>query len=157
MKYKILFLIVLLLIVGCVVQVEQIGFVDIVFKMFGLDYKIVVEVFDDLDVKNVICYVSWVKIGGIKGGLGLVEDIFDVVIFCQQVGLVELSEKIKNGKVQGDVVFQKWMLLVFKKLQVVCFYDVKCNILVYFVYFDKVVEGLLKNVISVVLIMLWWE
>lgn len=123
--------------------------------MFGFDYKIVVEVFDDFDVKNVMCYVSWVKMGGIKGGLGLVEDMFDVVIFCQQVGFIELSDKIKNGKVQGEVVFKKCILLIFKLLQVVCFYDEKCNMLVYLVYFDKVVDGLLKNVISVVLVMLW--
>lgn len=155
MKYK-KFVMGLFLLVGSqLVQVEQIGFVDMVFKWLGLDYKIVVEVFDDLDVQNVICYISWVKIGGIKGGLGLVEDIFDVVIFCQQVGLIELMDKIKNGKSQGDVVFQKCILLVFKKLQVVCFYDVKCNVLVYLIYLDKVVDGLLKNVISVVLIMLW--
>lgn len=82
MKYKYLILFLSLIMLGLLVYVEEIGLVDIVFKMIGLDYKIVVEVFDDFDVKNVICYVSWVKIGGIKGGLGLVEDIFDAVIFC---------------------------------------------------------------------------
>jgi CreA protein len=43
--------------------------------MFGPDHKIVVEAFDDPDVKNVTCYVSRAKTGGIKGGLGLAEDI----------------------------------------------------------------------------------
>lgn len=82
MKYKYLILFLSLIMLGLLVYVEEIGSVDIVFKMIGSDYKIVVEVFDDFDVKNVICYVSRAKIGGIKGGLGLAEDIFDAVIFC---------------------------------------------------------------------------
>lgn len=58
---------------------------------------------------------------GIKGGLGLAEDTSDAAISCQQVGPIELTDKIKNGKTQGDVVFQKRTSLVFKKLQVVRF------------------------------------
>jgi catabolite regulation protein CreA len=96
-----------MLMVGRVAQAEQIGSVDTVFKMFGPDHKIVVEAFDDPDVKNVTCYISRAKTGGIKGGLGLAEDTSDAAISCQQVGPVELSDKIKNGKAQGDVVFQK--------------------------------------------------
>ncbi|STR41871.1 CreA protein [Klebsiella michiganensis] len=54
------------------------------------------------------------KTGGIKGGLGLAEDTSDAAISCQQVGPIELTDKIKNGKTQGDVVFQKRTSLVFK-------------------------------------------
>ena len=137
------------------VQAEQIGSVDTVFKIFGPDHKIVVEAFDDPDVKNVTCYISRAKTGGIKGGLGLAEDTSDAAISCQQVGPVELSDKIKNGKAQGDVVFQKRTSLVFKKLQVVRFYDAKRNALTYLAYSDKVVEGSPKNAISAVPIMPW--
>ena len=49
-----------------------------------------------------------------KGGLGLAEDTSDAAISCQQVGPIELTDKIKNGKSQGDVVFQKRTSLVFK-------------------------------------------
>ncbi|HGH4621201.1 protein CreA [Enterobacter cloacae] len=157
MKYKTLLLTALLLMVGRAAQAEQIGAVDTVFKMFGPDHKIVVEAFDDPDVKNVTCYVSRAKTGGIKGGLGLAEDTSDAAISCQQVGPVELSEKIKNGKAQGDVVFQKRTSLVFKKLQVVRFYDAKRNTLAYLAYSDKVVEGSPKNAISAVPIMPWRE
>ncbi|WP_333603238.1 CreA family protein, partial [Pantoea eucrina] len=76
---------------------EEIGSVDTVFKIFGPDHKIVVEAFDDPDVKNVTCYISRAKTGGIKGGLGLAEDTSDAAISCQQVGPVELSEKIAQG------------------------------------------------------------
>ena len=136
-------------------QAEQIGSVDTVFKIFGPDHKIVVEAFDDPDVKIVTCYISRAKTGGIKGGLGLAEDTSDAAISCQQVGPVELSDKIKNGKAQGDVVFQKRTSLVFKKLQVVRFYDAKRNALTYLAYSDKVVEGSPKNAISAVPIMPW--
>ncbi|MFV8766429.1 CreA family protein, partial [Yersinia enterocolitica] len=93
---------------------EEIGSVDTVFKLLGPDHKIVVEAFDDPDVKNVTCYISRAKTGGIKGGLGLAEDTSDAAISCQQVGPIELSDKIKNRKSDGAVVFQKRTSLVFK-------------------------------------------
>ncbi|WP_343554134.1 protein CreA [Pantoea sp.] len=137
------------------VQAEEIGSVDTVFKMFGPDHKIVVEAFDDPDVKNVTCYISRAKTGGIKGGLGLAEDTSDAAISCQQVGPVELSDKIAQGKAQGEVVFRKRTSLVFKKLQVVRFFDQKRHALVYLSYSDKVVDGSPKNALSAVPIMPW--
>jgi CreA protein len=121
MKYKTLLFTALMLMVGRVAQAEQIGSVDTVFKMFGPDHKIVVEAFDDPDVQNVTCYISRAKTGGIKGGLGLAEDTSDAAISCQQVGPVELSDKIKNGKAQGEVVFQKRTSLVFKNCRLCVF------------------------------------
>ena len=138
-------------------QAEQVGSVDTVFKLLGPDHKIVVEAFDDPDVKNVTCYISRAKTGGIKGGLGLAEDTADAAISCQQVGPLELSDKIKNGKAEGDVVFQKRTSLVFKKLQVVRFYDAKRNSLIYLSYSDKVIDGSPKNALSAVPIMPWAE
>ncbi len=155
MKYTKLFIPALMLVTLGSAHAEQIGSVDTVFKMFGPDHKIVVEAFDDPDVKNVTCYISRAKTGGIKGGLGLAEDTSDAAISCQQVGPVELSDKIKNGKAQGDVVFQKRTSLVFKKLQVVRFYDTKRNTLAYLAYSDKVVEGSPKNALSAVPIIPW--
>ncbi|BAN98737.1 MULTISPECIES: protein CreA [Pantoea] len=137
------------------VLAEEIGSVDTVFKMFGPDHKIVVEAFDDPDVKNVTCYISRAKTGGIKGGLGLAEDTSDAAISCQQVGPIELSDKIAQGKAQGEVVFRKRTSLVFKKLQVVRFFDQKRHALVYLSYSDKVVDGSPKNALSAVPIMPW--
>jgi len=136
-------------------RAEQVGSVDTVFKMFGPDHKIVVEAFDDPEVKNVTCYLSRAKTGGIKGGLGLAEDTSDAAISCQQVGPVELSEKIKQGKAEGEVVFRKRTSLVFKKLQVVRFYDKNRNALIYLSYSDKVVDGSPKNALSAVPIIPW--
>lgn len=134
---------------------EQIGSVDTVFKMFGPDHKIIVEAFDDPDIKNVTCYISRAKTGGIKGGLGLAEDTADAAISCQQVGPIELNEKIKQGKSEGSVVFRQRTSFIFKKLQVVRFYDSKRNSLIYLTYSDKVIEGSPKNALSAVPIMPW--
>ncbi|EKK3984185.1 protein CreA [Cronobacter sakazakii] len=157
MKYKLLLIPALFMALNGGLRAEEIGSVDTVFKWLGPDHKIVVEAFDDPDVKNVTCYLSRAKTGGIKGGLGLAEDTSDAAISCQQVGPIELSDKIKAGKAQGDVVFQKRTSLVFKKLQVVRFYDAKRNTLAYLTYSDKVVEGSPKNALSAVPIMPWGQ
>ncbi|MEN3753557.1 protein CreA [Mangrovibacter yixingensis] len=154
MKYFILFLTTVLSALS-VAHAEEIGSVDTVFKLIGPDHKIVVEAFDDPDVKNVTCYLSRAKTGGIKGGLGLAEDTSDAAISCQQTGPVELSEDIRKGKKEGEVVFKKRTSLVFKKLQVVRFYDKKRNTLAYLAYSDKLVDGSPKNAISAVPIMPW--
>ncbi|MGL4601378.1 MAG: CreA family protein, partial [Plesiomonas sp.] len=116
------------------VSAEEIGSVDTVFKFLGPDHKIVVDAFDDPDVAGVTCYLSRAKTGGIKGGLGLAEDTADASIACRQVGPIVLSDKIKQGKGDGQSVFQKRTSLVFKKLQVVRFYDPKRNTLIYLTY-----------------------
>ncbi|WP_431223806.1 protein CreA [Serratia sp. L9] len=157
MKKRWIFLLGLIFFAANSAQAEQVGSVDTVFKLFGPDHKIVVEAFDDPDVKNVTCYISRAKTGGIKGGLGLAEDTSDAAISCQQVGPIELSDKIKNGKAQGVVVFQKRTSLVFKKLQVVRFYDAKRNALVYLSYSDRVVDGSPKNALSAVPIIPWGD
>ncbi|WP_406706165.1 protein CreA [Sodalis sp.] len=138
-------------------RAEEVGSVDTVFKLFGPDHKIVVEAFDDPEVPNVTCYLSRAKTGGIKGGLGLAEDTSDAAISCQQVGPITLSDKIKNRPEHGSVVFQKRTSLIFKRLQVVRFYDPKRNALVYLSYSDRVVEGSPKNALSAVPIMPWGE
>ncbi|SFN38885.1 protein CreA [Xenorhabdus japonica] len=138
-----------------ILHAEEIGSVNTAFKILGPDNKIVIEAFDDPDVKNVTCYLSRAKTGGIKGGLGLAEDTSDAAISCQQVGPIELADKIKESTQQGQVVFQKRTSLVFKKLQVVRFYDKNRNSLIYLTYSDKIINGSPKNAISAVPIMPW--
>ena len=154
MKYKKFAMGLLLLAGSQLAQAEQIGSVDTVFKWLGPDHKIVVEAFDDPDVQNVTCYISRAKTGGIKGGLGLAEDTSDAAISCQQVGPIELTDKIKTAKAGATWCSRsapRWCL----KLQVVRFYDAKRNALVYLTYSDKVVDGSPKNAISAVPIMPW--
>lgn len=155
MKIRRLFILWLLCFATGPVFAERVGSVDTVFKMFGPDHQIVIETFDDPDVNNVTCYISRAKTGGISGGLGLAEDTSDAAISCQQVGAIELSEKIKSGDSKGEVVFRKRTSLIFKKLQVVRFYDKKHSTLIYLVYSDKVVDGSPKNALSTVSVIPW--
>ncbi len=113
MKYKHLILSLSLIMLGPLAHAEDIGSFDTVYKMIGPEHKIGVEAFEDPDVKNVTCYESRAKTGGIPGGLGLDEETSDAAISCQQVGPIELSDRIKNGNAQGELVFKKRTSLVF--------------------------------------------
>jgi CreA protein len=129
---------------------EVIGSVDTVFHMFSRDDDIVVEAFDDPDVAGVTCYLSRARKGGVKGMIGVAEDPSDASIMCLATGDVEVPDRVKSGKADGDKVFKKGTSLIFKSMQVVRFYDKKRDVLVYMVYSDRVVEGSPKNSITCV-------
>ncbi|MGC2855962.1 CreA family protein [Novispirillum sp. DQ9] len=134
---------------------EEIGSVDTVFKVFGPNHKIVIEAFDDPLVDGVTCHVSRSRTGGVKGAFGLAEDTSDASIACRQIGPITLPEGLK--KRDGEQVFSERRSLLFKRLQVVRFFDEKRKVLIYLVYSDKVIEGSPKNAISSVPVMPWRE
>lgn len=137
------------------VQAEEIGRVSTTFKMVGANDKIVIEAFDDPDIPGATCYVSRAKTGGISGSLGLAEDTSDASIACRQTGSITLPPKVVSGKQDGRRVFKKSTSILFKKLQVVRFYDQKRNALVYLSYSDKLVDGSPKNSISTIVLRPW--
>ena len=132
---------------------EEIGSVDTVFKLLGPNHKVAVEAFDDPDIPGVTCYVSRSKVGGITGGLGLAEDTSDASLACRQVGPITLPPDIRER--DGDAVFTERRSLLFKKMNVVRFYDETRKVLVYLVYSDKLIEGSPKNSLTAVPIMTW--
>jgi len=146
---------ILLLAAAMTVQAEQVGEVSTVFKLLGANHKIVVEAFDDPDVPGATCYVSRAKTGGIKGSLGLAEDTSDASIACRQTGPITLPDDVVKGKRDGERVFRKSTSILFKKLQVVRFYDQKRNALVYLSYSDRLIEGSPKNSISAIEVRPW--
>ena len=137
------------------VQAEEIGWVSTTFKMVGANDKIVIEAFDDPDIAGATCYISRAKTGGISGSLGLAEDTSDASIACRQTGPITLPPQVVSGKQDGRRVFKKSTSLLFKKLQVVRFYDRKRNVLVYLSYSDKLVDGSPKNSISTIVLRPW--
>ena len=130
---------------------EEIGSVDTKFNFLGPDHKIVIEAFDDPKVNGVTCHLSRSKKGGIKGMIGVAEDSSDASIACRQVGPVRIKDELEDG----EQVFKESRSLIFKKLQVVRFFDKKRNTLIYLVYSDKIIEGSPKNAISTVPILPW--
>jgi len=121
------------------------------FRWLGPNDRIVVDGFDDPDVKGVACHISRAVTGGIKGGLRLAEDSSDAAIACRQIGPIELPSDLKDGA----EVFDERRSVLFKQLHVMRFYDRQRNVLVYVSYSDRLIEGSPKNSISSVPIMRW--
>ena len=128
------------------VHAERVGEVDTVFKLIGPDHKIVVDAYDDPDVKGITCYVSRAKTGGIKGALGLAEDKAEASIACRQTGPISFPKPLK----QQDEMFNERISLVFKRLRVVRMVDAARNTLVYLTYSDRVIEGSPQNSVTAV-------
>ncbi len=132
---------------------EEIGEVSTTFNLLSPNSKIVIEAFDDPEVAGVTCHVSKAKTGGLKGAVGLAEDPSEASIACRQIGAIDVG-KLSNLK-NGDTVFKESRSMLFKKLQVVRFFDKQRNVLVYLAYSDKLIDGSPKNSISSVPIMKW--
>jgi len=127
------------------------GSISTQFRWLGPNDKIVIDGFDDPKVQGITCYISRAQTGGVKGELGVAEDTSDASIACRQVGPIKIIGELKDG----ESVFNEKRSLVFKKLQVVRFFDRNRNVLVYVAYSDRVIAGSPKNSISTVPIMVW--
>jgi CreA protein len=122
-----------------------------VWRPLTPDDKLVVYGLDDPAVEGVACHYTTPERGGIKGTLGVAEEVSDISLACRQVGPVRFKEKFE----QGDVVFSERRSLIFKRMQIVRGCDAKRNTLVYLVYSDRPVEGSPKNSTSSVPLMPW--
>ncbi len=133
-------------------RAEEVGCVSTNIRMLGLaNDKVCIDSFHDPKVDGVVCHVSRAKTGGVKGAVGLAEDTSDASIACRQVGPITVKADIKDG----EDVFKENRSWLFKKLQVVRFFDKPNNTLVYLSYSDKLIDGSPKNAISTVPIMPW--
>jgi len=130
---------------------EEVGQVTTAFKILGANHRIVVEAFDDPEVEGVACFVSRARTGGISGSLGLAEDTSDASINCQQTGPVKFRSELEAG----EEVFSRRASVLFKRIQVVRFFDEARNALVYLTYSDKLIDGSPKNSVSAVVIRDW--
>lgn len=142
-----------MVLVGTSAIAEQVGEVDTAFKLLGANHKIIVEAFDDPKIEGVSCFVSRAKTGGISGSLGLAEDTSDASIACRQTGPIT----VQDGMEDGEEVFGRRSSILFKRLQVVRFFDESRNTLVYLSYSDKLIDGSPKNSLSAVVIRPWAE
>jgi len=130
---------------------EEVGSVDTKFKVLGPDHKIVIEAFDDPKIEGITCYLSRTKKGGLKGMVGLAEETSDAALSCRQIGPIRQVGELK----EGERVFSESRSLVFKKLQVVRFFDKKRQTYVYLAYSDRLIEGSPQHAISTVSIQSW--
>ncbi len=138
----------LLALTAAAARAESIGEVDTVFKWIGPDHKIVVDAYDDPKVEGITCYMSRAKTGGVKGAVGVAEDLAEASIACRQVGPIRFTQPLP---VQEEM-FSERISLVFKKLRVVRMVDPARNTLVYLTYSDRVIEGSPQNSVTAVAI-----
>ena len=122
-----------------------------VWRPLTPDDKLVLYGIDDPMVEGVACHYTQPEKGGIKGTIGVAEEVSDISLSCRQVGPVRFKEKFE----QGDIVFSERRSLIFKRMRIVRGCDAKRNVLVYLVYSDRPIEGSPKNSTSSVPIMPW--
>lgn len=142
---------VLAAVAGSGLGAEEIGEVTTAIKIFGANHRIVVEAFDDPEVEGVACFISRARTGGVSGSLGLAEDTSDAAINCQQTGPVRFRGELE----EGEEVFGRRASVLFKRIQVVRFFDEARNSLVYLTYSDRLIDGSPKNSVSAVVIRDW--
>lgn len=122
-----------------------------VFKLMTPDDKLATYGIDDPEVEGVACHFTVPEKGGVKGWLGLAEQVSDISLACRQIAPIRFKSKMA----QGDDMFRQRRSLFFKKMQIVRGCDAKRNVLVYMVYSDRLIEGSPKNSTSSVPIMPW--
>jgi CreA protein len=122
-----------------------------VFKWLTPNDKLATYAIDDPEIDGVACHFTVPERGGVKGWLGIAEEVSDISLACRQIGPIHFKAKFA----QGDEMFRRRRSLLFKKMQIVRGCDTKRNVLVYVVYSDKLIEGSPKNSTSSVPIMPW--
>jgi CreA protein len=122
-----------------------------VFKWLTPNDKLATYGVDDPEVDGVACHFTVPEKGGLKGWLGVAEEVSDISLACRQTGAIHFKAKME----QGDDMFRQRRSLFFKKMQIVRGCDAKRNVLVYMVYSDRLIEGSPKNSTSSVPIMPW--
>src|SRR6476660_50185 len=122
-----------------------------VFKLLTPNDKLATYGLDDPEVAGVACHFTVPERGGVKGWLGVAEEVSDISLACRQIGPIRFKSKFA----QGEDVFRRRRSLFFKKMQIVRGCDAKRNVLVYMVYSDRLIEGSPKNSTSSVPIMPW--
>jgi len=122
-----------------------------VFKWLTPNDKLATYGIDDPEIEGIACHFTVPEKGGLKGWIGVAEEVSDISLACRQIGPIRFRQKFA----QGDDVFRQRRSLFFKKMQIVRGCDEKRNVLVYMVYSDRLIEGSPKNSTSSVPIMPW--
>jgi CreA protein len=122
-----------------------------VFKWLTPNDKLATYGLDDPEVDGVACHFTVPERGGLKGWIGVAEEVSDISLACRQIGPIHFKRKFS----QGEDMFRQRRSLFFKRMQIVRGCDAKRNVLVYMVYSDKLIEGSPKNSTSSVPIMPW--
>src|SRR6516164_4237621 len=84
-----------------------------VFKLMSPNDKLATYGVDDPDVGGVACHFTVPERGGLKGWLGVAEEVSDISLACRQIGPIRITQKFS----QDDDMFRQRRALFFKKMQ----------------------------------------
>jgi CreA protein len=122
-----------------------------VFKWLTPNDKLATYGIDDPEVEGVACHFTVPERGGLKGWVGVAEEVSDISLSCRQTGPIRIKTKFE----QGEDMYRRRRSFLFKRMHIVRGCDVKRNVLVYMVFSDRPIEGSPKNSTSSVPIMPW--
>ena len=132
-------------------ETREVGYVNTAITNLGLtrSHRVVVERFDDPEVRNVSCYISQARTGGFTGMLGVAEDPARFGLTCTATGPVEVLPGARRGD-RGEQVFESSTSLFFKETRVHRFLDEERRTIVYLAWSTRLIDGSPFNVVAVV-------
>lgn len=130
---------------------KEIGYVNTAITNLGLtrSHRVVVERFDDPEVRGVSCYISQARTGGLSGMLGVAEDPARFAITCTATGPIEVLPGARRGD-RGEMVYEASTSLFFKETRVHRFIDEERRAVVYLAWSTRLVDGSPFNAVAVV-------
>ena len=131
----------------------ELGCVTTAWKLLGANHKVCVSSFRDPDVPGVVCHLGQARTGGVKGSVGLAEDLSEFSLSCVQTGPIAPGLKLP----EQQHVFTEKTSVLFKGTQVVRLFDKDNNARVYLAISRKIVEGSPRNAVSTVAISPWTQ
>ena len=129
----------------------ELGCVTTAWKLLGANHKVCVSSFRDPDVPGVVCHLSQARTGGVKGSVGIAEDVSEFSLSCVQTGPIAAGLKLP----EQHEVFTERTSVLFKGTHVVRLFDKENNALVYLAISRKIVEGSPRNSVSTVALSPW--
>jgi CreA protein len=82
-----------------------------VFKWLTPNDKLATYGLDDPEVEGVACHFTVPERGGLKGWIGVAEEVSDISLACRQTGPIHFKQKFS----QGEDMFRQRRSLFFKK------------------------------------------
>lgn len=132
-------------------ETREIGHVNTAITNLGLtrSHRVVVERFDDPEVRGVSCWISQARTGGLSGMLGVAEDPARFALSCAATGPVQVLPGARRGD-RGELVFESNTSLFFKETRVHRFLDEERSAVVYLAWSTRLIDGSPFNAVAVV-------
>ena len=132
-------------------ETREVGHVNTAITNLGLtrSHRVVVERFDDPEVRGISCWISQGRTGGLSGMLGVAEDPARFALTCAATGPVQVQPGARRGE-RGEVVFESNTSLFFKETRVHRFIDEERNSVVYLAWSTRLIDGSPYNAVAVV-------